>query len=127
MYLLTDEDKIYSIWYYSYLINIEEPDFQGLSELSIECEDGQIFVLGNYETGHNLWNNSLLYAIFGKVGFVCKWRVQYNSNSFNIFGTQIWKNTFWLCCIFVIWNCPSTSAGVILSHIKSINRRIKWR
>ena len=54
MYLLTDEDKIYSIRYYSYLINVEEPDFQGLSELSIECEDGQIFVLGNYETGHNL-------------------------------------------------------------------------
>ena len=54
MYLLTDEDKIYSIRYYLYLINIEEPDFQGLSELSIECEDGQIFVLGNYETGHNL-------------------------------------------------------------------------
>ena len=43
MYLLTDEDKIYSIRYYSYLINVEEPDFQGLSELSIECEDGQIF------------------------------------------------------------------------------------
>lgn len=54
MYLLTDEDKIYSIRYYSYLINIEEPDYQGLSELSIECEDGQIFVLGNYEAGHNL-------------------------------------------------------------------------
>ena len=54
MYLLTDEDKIYSIRYYSYLINIEEPDYQGLFELSIECEDGLIFVLGNYETGHNL-------------------------------------------------------------------------
>ena len=54
MYLLTDENKIYSIRYYSYLINIEEPDYQGLSELSIECEDGQIFVLGNYEAGHNL-------------------------------------------------------------------------
>ena len=54
MYLLTVEDKIYSIRYYSYLINVEEPDYQGLSELSIECEDGQIFVLGNYETGHNL-------------------------------------------------------------------------
>ena len=54
MYLLTDEDKIYSIRYSSYLINVEEPDFQGLSELSIECEDGQIFVLGSYETGHNL-------------------------------------------------------------------------
>ena len=53
MYLLTDEDKIYSIRYYSYLINVEEPDFQGLSELSIECEDGQIFVLGSYETVHN--------------------------------------------------------------------------
>ena len=50
----TDKDKTYSIQYYSYLINVEEPDFQGLSELSIECEDGQIFVLGNYETGHNL-------------------------------------------------------------------------
>ena len=50
----TDKDKIYSIRYYSYLINVEKPDFQGLSELSIECEDGQIFVLGNYETGHNL-------------------------------------------------------------------------
>ena len=44
MYLLTDEDKIYSIRYYSYLINIEEPDYQGLFELSIECEDSQIFV-----------------------------------------------------------------------------------
>ena len=44
MYLLTDEDKIYSIRYYSYLINIEEPDYQGLFELSIECEDRQIFV-----------------------------------------------------------------------------------
>ena len=44
MYLLTDEDKIYSIRYYSYLINIEEPDYQGLFELSIEYEDGQIFV-----------------------------------------------------------------------------------
>lgn len=54
MYLLTDEDKIYSIRYYSYLINIEEPDYQGLFELSIECEDGQIFALGNYEAGHNL-------------------------------------------------------------------------
>ena len=50
----TDKDKTYSIRYYSYLINVEEPDYQGLSELSIECEDGQIFVLGNYETGHNL-------------------------------------------------------------------------
>lgn len=50
----TDKDKIYSIRYYSYLINVEEPDYQGLSELSIEYEDGQIFVLGNYETGHNL-------------------------------------------------------------------------
>lgn len=53
MYLLTEKDKTYSIRYYSYLINIEEPDYQGLSELSIECEDGQIFVLGNYETVHN--------------------------------------------------------------------------
>ncbi len=44
MYLLTDEDKIYSIRYYSYLINVEEPDYQGRFELSIECEDGQIFV-----------------------------------------------------------------------------------
>lgn len=44
MYLLTDEDKIYSIRYYSYLINVEEPDYQGLFELSIECKDGQIFV-----------------------------------------------------------------------------------
>ena len=50
----TDKDKTYSIRYYSYLINVEKPDFQGLSELSIECEDGQIFVLGSYETGHNL-------------------------------------------------------------------------
>lgn len=40
----TDKDKIYSIRYYSYLINVEEPDYQGLFELSIECEDGQIFV-----------------------------------------------------------------------------------
>lgn len=53
MYLLTEKDKIYSIQYYSYLINIEEPDYQGLSELSIECEDGQIFVLRNYKTVHN--------------------------------------------------------------------------
>ena len=53
MYLLTDEDKIYSIRYYSYLINIEEPDYQGPFELSIECEDRQIFVLGSYETVHN--------------------------------------------------------------------------
>lgn len=50
----TDKDKTYCIKYSSYLINVEEPDFQGLSELSIECEDGQIFVLGSYETGHNL-------------------------------------------------------------------------
>ncbi len=49
----TDKDKIYSIRYYLYLINIEEPDYQGLFELSIECEDRQIFVLGNYETAHN--------------------------------------------------------------------------
>lgn len=53
MYLLTEKDKTYSIQYYSYLINIEKPDYQGLSELSIECEDGQIFVLGNYKTVHN--------------------------------------------------------------------------
>ena len=49
----TDKDKIYSIRYYLYLINIEEPDYQGLFELSIECEDRQIFVLGSYETVHN--------------------------------------------------------------------------
>lgn len=49
----TDKNKTYSIQYYSYLLNVEVPDYEGISELSIECEDGQIFVLGKYEIVHN--------------------------------------------------------------------------
>jgi hypothetical protein len=51
--IMTDANKTYNIKYYSYLVNVENPNDQGLSELAIECGDGQIFVLGNFETVHN--------------------------------------------------------------------------
>lgn len=44
----TSAGKSYKISYYAYLINSDNQEYVGISEIQIKSEDGKVFRLGNY-------------------------------------------------------------------------------